>query len=78
MSWLDDETRAKVILKLTELQGKFDVWHGFYDNGLLAREMAEVKHIITCLRLYFITFINHYNFFTFIYPRSLSSRIIFL
>ncbi|KAK0089205.1 hypothetical protein PV325_008517 [Microctonus aethiopoides] len=42
MSWLDDETRAKVILKLTELQGKFDVWHGFYDNGLLAREMAEV------------------------------------
>ncbi|KAK0098161.1 hypothetical protein PV326_010738 [Microctonus aethiopoides] len=60
MSWLDDETRAKVILKLTELQGKFDVWHGFYDNGLLAREMAEVKHIITCLRWYNPYAVNAY------------------
>ncbi|XP_015109217.1 neprilysin-2 [Diachasma alloeum] len=42
MSWLDDETRAQALLKLTELRGKFHVWPGFHNDTLLAGEMAGV------------------------------------
>ncbi|XP_008550399.1 endothelin-converting enzyme 1 [Microplitis demolitor] len=41
-SWLDDDTRAQSLLKLTELRGKFHVWPGFHNKSLLAHEMAKV------------------------------------
>ncbi|XP_076284156.1 neprilysin-1 isoform X4 [Lasioglossum baleicum] len=42
-SWLDEETRTQALLKLNSLRGRFHVWPGFYNESLLAREMAEVK-----------------------------------
>ncbi|XP_076638551.1 neprilysin-1 isoform X4 [Colletes latitarsis] len=42
-SWLDEETRTQALLKLNSLRGRFHVWPGFYNETLLAREMAEVK-----------------------------------
>ncbi|XP_031366733.1 neprilysin-1-like isoform X5 [Apis dorsata] len=41
-SWLDEETRTQALLKLNSLRGRFHVWPGFYNESLLAREMAEV------------------------------------
>ncbi|XP_011137459.1 neprilysin-1 [Harpegnathos saltator] len=41
-SWLDDETRTQALLKLNSLRGRFHVSPAFYDDALLAREMAEV------------------------------------
>ncbi|KAK1117273.1 hypothetical protein K0M31_016823 [Melipona bicolor] len=42
-SWLDEETRTQALLKLNSLRGRFHVWPGFYNESLLAREMAEVE-----------------------------------
>ncbi|XP_017883535.1 neprilysin-1-like isoform X2 [Ceratina calcarata] len=42
-SWLDEETRTQALLKLNSLRGRFHVWPGFYNDSLLAREMAEVE-----------------------------------
>lgn len=42
-SWLDEETRTQALLKLNSLRGRFHVWPGFYNESLLAREMAEVR-----------------------------------
>lgn len=42
-SWLDEETRTQALLKLNSLRGRFHVWPGFYNESLLAREMAEVS-----------------------------------
>lgn len=42
-SWLDEETRTQALLKLNSLRGRFHVWPGFYNETLLAREMAEVS-----------------------------------
>ncbi|KAG5321089.1 NEP protein, partial [Pseudoatta argentina] len=41
-SWLDDETRTQALQKLNSLQGRFHVSPDFYNDSLLAREMAEV------------------------------------
>ncbi|XP_011867543.1 PREDICTED: neprilysin-1 [Vollenhovia emeryi] len=41
-SWLDDETRTQALQKLNSLQGRFHVSPDFYNDTLLARDMAEV------------------------------------
>ncbi|XP_034940885.1 neprilysin-2 [Chelonus insularis] len=41
-SWLDDHTRAQVLLKLAHLRGKFTVWSGFFNKTLLQKEAAEI------------------------------------
>jgi predicted metalloendopeptidase len=42
-SWLDDETRTQALLKLNALRGRFHVSTAFYNDTLLARELAEVR-----------------------------------
>ena len=51
-SWLDEETRTQALLKLNSLRGRFHVWPGFYNESLLAREMAEVRAflVLLCMR----------------------------
>ncbi|XP_011636388.1 neprilysin-1-like [Pogonomyrmex barbatus] len=41
-SWLDDETRTQALQKLNSLLGQFHVSPDFYNDTLLAREMAEI------------------------------------
>lgn len=43
-SWLDDETRTQALLKLNALQGRFHVSAAFYNDTLVARELAEVRN----------------------------------
>ena len=50
-SWLDEETRTQALLKLNSLRGRFHVWPGFYNESLLAREMAEVR-VSSCFFAY--------------------------
>lgn len=44
-SWLDDDTRTQALLKLNSLRGRFHVSRVFYNDTLLAREMAEVRRL---------------------------------
>lgn len=41
--WLDDETRTQALLKLNALRGRFHVSAAYYNDTLLARELAEVS-----------------------------------
>lgn len=54
MSWLDDDTRTQALLKLRTLRGKFQVWSGFFNNTLLAKQMSEVIFFSNTTKIFYL------------------------
>lgn len=62
-SWLDEETRTQALLKLNSLRGRFHVWPGFYNESLLAREMAEVSAFFFAFQTRLAMYLYHLKTF---------------
>lgn len=57
-SWLDDETRTQALQKLNSLRGEFHMSPDFFNDTLLAHEMAEVKRLSLFRDRFFSIFVQ--------------------